>query len=664
MDPWTQSLRASSGRDSNVRLNASSSSSKSRTMKISPVAPAAAVRLRTMSASNPSPKVKKSVGAVAPASESPGKRISATVRLRTVSASNPTMKTNAGGVTLSSESKPLVIDSVGKCSNSCCDESLERPAKFAQLRAKAIMESRMKYCVDALEAARIMDDDILPAQALYTSCEKELTRLKCMLAARPPPGYKAPGKSKSCMHPCCSPGFCPPPGSSLRLRHVAEQLRRMCRELSQYLDTKRSLASPIRRLPPELLQEVFLFAAMSDTYALSAASKYQNAATLRKAVGAIRLAHVCSYWRTIALDTGRLWATILLRLTRISGIKQLNFHTSHAKSTPLTILCHEWAPPRVLAKLARRSHRWRNLTLHVDSDFKEINDIYQKVPLLRSLCLTTEEINARSTTDVFRDAPSLRRVVLTADSYSPFQPFGFILPWSQLMFLTLKPLPFSLFSEFLRQCPQLVYFNVGFDWQNQGMEMGRTTETHNSLRKLVVRGGRCLDAILPHSFPSLLSLSIEMSNRHPQLFFAFLARSNHLQMLSISDQDFHTREILAGYCSRPPLELLLATPSLRIMHLRNSSWRKAAMVTPRFNTPLAAPPRLYVSLPPVAPRSLAELDVEACTAFEDVTLLEFIKARMERDPSFDPYGIEKARLQFTNIPFDPEAEMDYLNYIS
>jgi len=41
-----------------------------------------------------------------------------------------------------------------------------------------------------------------------------------------------------------------------------------------------------------------------------------------------------------------------------------------------------------------------------------------------------------------------------------------------------------------------------------------------------------------------------------------------------------------------------------------------------------------------------------------------IKARMERDPSFDPYGIEKARMEIQNAPFDPEAELDYLNYLS
>ncbi|KAJ7248552.1 hypothetical protein B0H12DRAFT_715359 [Mycena haematopus] len=415
----------------------------------------------------------------------------------------------------------------------------------------------MKYCVHSSEAARIMNE-IPPTQALYTSCKKELSRLKCMLAARPPPSYKAPvvfGKSKPCINACCSLGFYPPPDASPRLRYVVLQLQLVSQELSQYLGAKRSLAAPIRRLPPELLQDVFLFAVISDTYALAASSNFQKAVTLRKAVGAIRLAHVCSYWRAIALDTGQLWATILLRLSDSSGITQLNFHTAHAKSTPLTIFCHQWAGPRVLTKLACRSRRWRSLTLRVDSHFKEFNVIHQRIPLLRSLCLNTYELNARFTTNVFRVAPSLRRVTLTADSGFPFEPFTLILPWSQLTFLTLEPLPFALFSQFVRACPQLLYFNVRIDWQTYGepLEVARTTETHSSLRKLVLHGAQCQEVVISHSFPHLLSLSIEIHSLHPH-FFGFLARSSRLEMLSLLGWNFDSRDSVVAYCSPPPMQ--------------------------------------------------------------------------------------------------------------
>ncbi|KAF8208290.1 hypothetical protein K438DRAFT_1813760 [Mycena galopus ATCC 62051] len=645
MDPWIQSLSAPSSRliglrrDSNTRLLAPAPSMTK--------VPATCIPASTKSCLAPAPEMNagsntRRLASALPATKGPVTCTSTSTHTRLELA----LDTNAA--------YPL-----NKCPNLCCDDVLEQPATFAQSRSEAGVESHLTYC-DSSETARIMDEISL-AQTLHTSYEKELTRLKCMLAARPPLGYEATvlasGKSKSCMRACCTAGFNPSHGASPRLLHVTQQLQLRCREISQNLSANRRLLAPIRCLPPELLEEVFLFAVISEIYALSAASNHHSPASLPKAVNAIRLAHVCSYWRAVALDTGRLWATILLRLTG-TGINQLDFNTSHAKSTPLTIICHEWAAPQTLAKLARQSHRWRDLTLRVDSDLEEFDGIYQRIPLLRSLCL---RLSSRRIITVFRDAPSLRRVVLTSDFTFP-EPFSFILPWTHLTFLTLAPLPFSLFSECLRQCPRLLYFKVDISWQKPA-EPPQVAETHGSLRKLVVHGAHCQAVILAHNFPHLLSLSIEMDAPDPR-FFAFLAQSSRLEMLSMSGQDFHTREVLAGYCSRPPPELVLATPSLRIMHLRNSSRRKTAMVTPRFYTPLVTPPRPDVPFPSVAPRSLTVLDVEECTALEDVTLLEFIKARMERDPSFDPYGIEKARLQIASIPFDPEAEMDYLNYIS
>ncbi|KAJ6481628.1 hypothetical protein C8R45DRAFT_1002450 [Mycena sanguinolenta] len=484
MDSWMQSLRADSTssrsrRDSNVGLTSKPSPPQAPRRPAIPPA-----RIRTVSASNANPK------AQSPRKDARNSSLvnGPAVRLRTVSESashpNPNVKKRGEIARTAAEADLSPV----KCPNLCCDEILERPGKFVQLCSEAIIESRAKYCVESAEAARIMDE-ISPTQTLYTSCKKELGRLKCILAARPPPGYKAPvaaGKCRPCIHACCSLGFSPSLDALPRLRHVVSQLQIVCRELSQYLGAKRSLATPIRRLPPELLQDVFLFAVISETYALSAASDVEKGGTLGKALGAIRLAHVCSYWRAIALDTGQLWATILLRLSHISGITQLNFHTAHAKSTPLTILCHEWAEPRLLRKLARRSHRWRSLTLHVDCDFKELDCIRQKIPLLESLSL----IDTRFTTDVFRDAPSLRRVMLKPHRrYRELQPFGFMLPWHQLTFLTLEPVPFPLFSEFVRECPQLLYLNVKLSWSAYApLPAPRTTETHNSLRKLVLRG--------------------------------------------------------------------------------------------------------------------------------------------------------------------------------
>lgn len=540
----------------------------------------------------------------------------------------------------------------------------------------------MMYPVDASEAAHIMDQ-ISPVESLYTSCEMVLARLKSMLAARQPQQALAvsgepltvlcalpslsssAGSSNPCTHACCQPSFYPPPRASpewLRLRRITQQLQLRCQEMSQYLSAKRYLLAPVRRLPPELLQEVFLFTVISNTYALAASSpprRSRNAASLRKALDAIRLAHVCSYWRAVALNTAQIWALILLRLSDRSGIAQLHFHIKHAKLAPLTIICHEWAGWKVLRDLAHQSHHWRNITLRIESYFQELDVVRSRVPLLRSLCIKAYELDAGRAINIFQDAPSLRHVSLTV-SRNDFWPFSFILPWHQVTSLTLNPIPFPAFSRCLQECPRLLYFNVQISWR-QAAETVRHI-SHPCLRKLVMHGSSCQSAIVVHSFPHLLSLRIEMEGKLHPGFFAFLAQCSHLEMLLVHNWHFTPGDL--DLRLQLSVELLVVIPSLRILRFRN--WQEGwytTIVTSRFWTTAPFAPLLDDPFTPVAPQLLPKLRVEGYTVLGDVELLALIQARMEHDPSFDPYGIDKARLEIQNVPFDPEAELDYLDHL-
>ncbi|KAF7366662.1 hypothetical protein MSAN_00924100 [Mycena sanguinolenta] len=138
--------------------------------------------------------------------------------------------------------------------------------------------------------------------------------------------------------------------------------------------------------------------------------------------------------------------------------------------------------------------------------------------------------------------------------------------------------------------------------------------------------------------------------------------------LYFSAKNTFIQNCLFAFCSRPPVELLLAAPSLRILlieHWRNHG--RMAMVTPRFDTPLVVP-LLDDPFPPVVLRSLAEVEVDVarCATFDRDALLAVVKARMVDDPSFDPYGIEWAWLndpfeEWTGLmDFSGQDELDYL----
>ncbi|KAK7019878.1 hypothetical protein R3P38DRAFT_1226391 [Favolaschia claudopus] len=188
-------------------------------------------------------------------------------------------------------------------------------------------------------------------------------------------------------------------------------------------------------------------------------------------------------------------------------------------------------------------------------------------------------------------------------------------------------------------------------------------EPHRSLRKLVIRGPYCQETVLPHSFPRLLSLSINLYTPHQELP-TFLMRASHLEMLVVRELDFHRIASLKDTSLRLPSEMRVAIPSLRVLHLQNRYLQRpsALIVTPRFHTPIA------LHLPdapfdPQEPLSQAEIQAEELAVYDEAALVNIIQKRMDDNPLFDPYGIERARIEIQGRYFDAEAELDYLKHV-
>ncbi|KAJ7507333.1 hypothetical protein B0H11DRAFT_1971230 [Mycena galericulata] len=531
-----------------------------------------------------------------------------------------------------------------KCPNLCCD-FLSANHIFFQSYPQTITTSRMNYFVEHQDIL----NQISRAEAEDALYAKEIPRLKRLVAACPPPDRKAivaPAykvASKHCTRACCDTSTLPPRASTemLRLRHIIQILQIRRQEISVYLRWKHSMLSPIRRLPPEILQMVFAFTLLPN----------KLNATSPEPFVAVKLSHVCSHWRRITLNTRTLWTTILLRRPpsqHKSSIAHLKVYASNAQALPLTIACSRTYSGHLMSKLIHMSHRWRDITLEIPNDmFEKLAVVRGKLPLLKSLCIHNASMrDGAQTNDAFEQAPSLRRVVLTV-RWEHIWPFSFILPWEQITSLTLKPISLSVFSECLRNCPKLLYFSATL-YPRPAEVVQQMAELRSPLRKLVLRGWQCQEVVTGHTFPNMVSLSIDINGLHPE-FFAFLARSSHLEMIALREGGTVTTEDV--------LALLLATPSLRILHFQSLS---TALVTTRFTGVVAAPPADYAFLP-VEPKSLAELEVETCFALDDLRLLAVVQSRTERLTFLDPHGIDQARLEIRPLPFDPEAELEYLS---
>jgi hypothetical protein len=84
-----------------------------------------------------------------------------------------------------------------------------------------------------------------------------------------------------------------------RLQAMVDDLSRQRDELSKFVENHRALLSGARRLPPELLQHIFLYCLPTDRNAVMSSDE-----------GPILLGRICKLWRDISLSTPQLWTSL------------------------------------------------------------------------------------------------------------------------------------------------------------------------------------------------------------------------------------------------------------------------------------------------------------------------------------------------------------------
>ncbi|KAL1720169.1 hypothetical protein EV715DRAFT_272052 [Schizophyllum commune] len=119
---------------------------------------------------------------------------------------------------------------------------------------------------------------------------------------------------------------------------IIDMLQRKREELARHYADTIWLCSPLRRLVPDVLREIFTYDHHSS---------------------AIRLAHVCRHWRAVAFSQPSLWSSIKLEHAGIYEAKSdsikaaIRFHLARSGDAPLTIA--------IILKSV--SHRWRRCPL-------------------------------------------------------------------------------------------------------------------------------------------------------------------------------------------------------------------------------------------------------------------------------------------------------------
>ncbi|KAJ7138111.1 hypothetical protein C8R44DRAFT_607122, partial [Mycena epipterygia] len=77
-------------------------------------------------------------------------------------------------------------------------------------------------------------------------------------------------------------------------------------KLRHYVDRCRGVLAPVRRLPPEILCEIFASLSSSSSKIFNSAEELHK---LSKS-GLLRISQVCTHWHRLVMGTPRLWSDI------------------------------------------------------------------------------------------------------------------------------------------------------------------------------------------------------------------------------------------------------------------------------------------------------------------------------------------------------------------
>lgn len=189
---------------------------------------------------------------------------------------------------------------------------------------------------------------------------------------------------------------------------LLHDLQRSYRQLKTSVDAHLALLSPMRNLPPEVLQLIFIMTLPSDRNAVMHASE-----------APVLLGRVCSGWRRIAFATPELWCSIHVVCPPMSyaesafaptRIHRLAMEEWLARSGACPLSISIWvsreagfggvamaaANPFVEAILPL-SDRWKHIELRVPADSLDSFHYLQgsDVPLLQTLAITNGSSFAR-----------------------------------------------------------------------------------------------------------------------------------------------------------------------------------------------------------------------------------------------------------------------------
>ncbi|KAJ6561729.1 hypothetical protein B0H19DRAFT_1142455 [Mycena capillaripes] len=414
-----------------------------------------------------------------------------------------------------------------------------------------------------------------------------------------------------------------------RLQALISQLTQKRAHLNEFIDAHTALMSPVRRLPADVVLEVFTVCLPAGRNSIMSGEE-----------APLLLCHICREWRHLALSTPCLWASLhIVAPPNVSKtdrlIEAVNTWLSRSGVLPLSISLVR-APDRdpeadfsmLVAALVQYSSRWKRMRLRLDPDcsFKQLKTLSPAdVPMLESIDIDgypMEQEDGQSALS-FLGSLSLHSVTLRHMTTIIILP----LPWNQLRHLSLAQNPAAWFTaaegiELLQRCPNLETCTLPL-WTGQEIVPPTTlTCRMEQMRQLSVVDGweATTDFFQNIDLPSLRSLEYSATSVDGSFFIPVTSR-NHLQSLS-----FRMDRVM----SETIIECLRLVPALRELVICDDFFTvndspDSSVDSEVWNSLTPTTHNLHDVLCP----ALSTVNFIRFDATSDTMLLKFIQARTE-----------------------------------
>ncbi|KAJ7441969.1 hypothetical protein B0H11DRAFT_2292257 [Mycena galericulata] len=456
----------------------------------------------------------------------------------------------------------------------------------------------------------------------------------------------------------------------VRVQSLLDELITKRDQLNAFIDAHLALVSPVRRLPDDVVREIFVAALPSDRNAIMSEDE-----------APLLLSHISQGWRNLALSTPRLWSTLHIVTPPVSSLQsyipklhQINGAVvtwlSRSGTLPVSIslispLLHS---PRgaseedisALVEAARSASitliqtliefctRWRSIWFRISDDSYltplaalSVSD----VPKLSSVGMTMVSGETDWNSMSFLGTPSLRAVSLREGAHtSPIS-------WDALTHLSFHflgvTLSFDDMLAMLRHCINLEVLNltVSNNQTHDQMHAQPCQMAHLWRLSLMNAGGNNFITNFLHqlSAPNLRILEFHgpFDSVNPSPLLTLISSSDGLEHLRLSVYDI-TVDFLIEMLQRAPALRELALASEPVLPLPPGSWRHIP------------DDRLLSLLDPTLCPRLQRLTLLQFDALSDDALLAFVQTRT--DPSLD----RCARLSRVNVNFLRAQQVDII----